>query len=108
MTKKKEINYFEDKFKIKINFIAGSHLIIPEYSINLLDKNKKVIKKIENINKIEGLEEKAKVVEKVKKVSKISKKNKKVVLQKIKKDTSKKDKKKTPRTLWVRRKKKAA
>jgi len=105
---KKEINYFEDKFKIKINFIAGSHLIIPEYSINLLDKNKKVIKKIENINKIEGLEEKAKVVEKVKKVSKISKKNKKVVLQKIKKDTSKKDKKKTPRTLWVRRKKKAA
>ena len=40
---KKEIKYFQDKFKMKINFSADPQLIIPEYVINLLDKNKKII-----------------------------------------------------------------
>ena len=105
---KKEINYFEDKFKIKMNFFADPQLIIPEYSINLLDKNKITINKIENINKIEGLDVKTQVKTKEIKSLKIDKKNKKSVPEKIKKETSKKVKKKAPRTLWVRRKKKAA
>ena len=104
----KEIKYFEDKFKIKINFLADPQLIIPEYSINLLDKNKKTINKIENINKIEGLEKKIKIKEKEVKISSTEKKSKKSLSEKVKKNTDTKNKKKTPRTLWVRRRKKAA
>jgi ribonuclease E len=105
---KKEIKYFEDKFKIKINFFADPQLIIPEYGINLLDKNKVTINNIENINKIEGLEIKPSIKIKEKKDPKIDKKNKKTSLDKIKKEPPKKNKKKTLRTLWIRRKKKAA
>ena len=105
---KKQIMYFEDKFKIKISFLSDPHLIIPEYCINLLDKNNKTINKIENVNKIDGLEKEAKV-----KVSKIkntttSKKNKSSLSEKVKKITDKKGSKKTLKTLWVRRKKKVA
>ena len=50
---KKEIKYFKDKFKINISFTASPQFIIPEYSINLLDKNKKIINKIENVNAIQ-------------------------------------------------------
>ena len=103
---KKEINYFEDKFKIKISFIANPQLIIPEYCINLLDKNKKIINKIENINKIEGFNKEVK--EKVVKNPKKDKVKKKSFSEKKKKIAEKKEKKKSPRTLWVRRKKKAA
>ena len=105
---KKEIKYFQDKFKTKINFLAGPKLTIPEYSINLLDKNKKLINKIENINKIEGLEKEMPPKVKGLKSSKTDKKIKKSTLEKTKKDANKKDKKKNLRTLWVRRKKKAA
>ena len=105
---KKEINYFEDKFKIKISFIADPQLIIPEYSINLLDKNKKTINKIENTNNIEeSLQEEKETIKGAKNHKKI-KNNKKSFLDKKKKNPEKKDKKKSPRTLWVRRKKKAA
>ena len=103
---KKEINHFEDKFKIKRSFVADPQLIIPEYSISLLDKNKKIINKIENINKIEGPEKEIK--EKEVKSPKKDKIKKKSFSDKKKKIIEKKDKKKTPRTLWVRRKKKAA
>jgi len=104
----KEIKYFEDKFKIKIIFFADPQLIIPEYSINLLDKNKKTINKIENINKIEIVEKDTqKIIEKTKKTKK-NIDNKKSLPDKKKKEVSKKSKKKSPRTLWVRRKKKAA
>ncbi|MBL6857230.1 MAG: Rne/Rng family ribonuclease [Pelagibacteraceae bacterium] len=107
---KKEINYFEDKFKIKIIFVADPQLIIPEYVINLLDKSKKTINKVENINKIVGyeVEKKEKIKPKETKNIKRDKKSKKSFSVKKKKDLEKKDKKKTPRTLWVRRKKKAA
>ena len=105
---KKEINYFEDKFKIKINFFADPELIIPEYIINLLDKNKKTINKVENINKIEGLKKENPVKIKETKIPKSNKKNTKNFPKKTKKDSNKKDKKKSPRILWVRRKKKAA
>ncbi len=103
---KKEIEYFQKKFKISINFLAAPQLIIPEYSISLLDKNKKIINKIENVNKIEGLEGIIKIKE-VKK-PKEEKKTSKTVSTKTKKIATKKIKKKVPRTLWVRRKKKAA
>ena len=105
---KKEIKYFEDKFKIKINFSADPHLIIPEYSIGLLDKNKKIMDKVENINLIESLKEET--TEKIitKKAPKTNKKIKKTFSEKNKKIIDKKNKTKTPRTLWVRRKKKAA
>ena len=103
---KKEIEYFQKKFKISINFLAAPQLIIPEYSISLLDKNKKIINKIENVNKIEGLEGIIKIKE-VKK-PKEEKKTSKTISTKTKKIATKKIKKKVPRTLWVRRKKKAA
>ena len=48
----KEINHFKKKYKLEFNIIADNTHIIPEYKIDLLNKNKKVIKKIENIEKI--------------------------------------------------------
>ena len=49
---KKEILFFEKKYKFKINIIPDNNLIIPEYKIHLLNKNKKIIKKIENFKTI--------------------------------------------------------
>jgi len=104
---KKEIDYFEGKFKIKINFFADPQLIIPEYSISLMDKNEKLINKVENINKIDGLLN----YENEKKTKNIKNENKDLE-NKTKKLETKKEKikknKKSPRTLWIRRKKKAA
>ncbi|HIM32850.1 MAG TPA: Rne/Rng family ribonuclease, partial [Pelagibacteraceae bacterium] len=45
----KEINHFKKKYKLEFNIIADDTRIIPEYKIDLLNKNKKIIKKIENI-----------------------------------------------------------
>ena len=101
---KKEIKYFKEKFKIDIKFVAGPNLIIPEYSINLLDKNKKSIQKIENINIVQNIENK--FDNKKKKTKKEDKKISKSATEKSKKIDIKKSKKKVPRTLWVRRKKK--
>jgi len=50
----KEINHFKNKYKLEFNIIADQNLIIPEYKIDLFNKNKKIIKKIENIEKIES------------------------------------------------------
>jgi ribonuclease E len=101
----KEITYFKDKFKIDIKITSKPNLIIPEYCINLLDKNKKNISKVENINITQSLESKSE--SKIKK-KKIEKKNTKTRSEKTKKIDTKKIKKKTPKTLWIRRKKKAA
>ena len=49
----KEINYFKKKYKIEFNLISEKKLILPEYKIDLLNKNKKIIKKVENIEKVE-------------------------------------------------------
>ena len=105
---KKEIKYFEEKFEIKIIFFADPHLIIPEYSINLLDKNKIQISKVENINLIKGLNNDTKIVKKITKVLKKTKSSKKSNSEKVKKIPTKKVKKKSLKTLWTRRKKKAA
>ena len=50
----KKIKYFDTKYKIEFNLIADNNLVIPEYKIDLLNKNKKIIKKVENIEKIES------------------------------------------------------
>jgi ribonuclease E len=102
-----EINYFQKKYKYQINFIGDPELIVPEYKINLLNKNKKIEKTVENINKIKVNEEVKKVVQKKKepkKRAKIIKLNKDKILEKTKKISSKKTSK-APRTLWTRRKK---
>ena len=50
----KEINHFKAKYKLEFNIISDNALVIPEYKIDLLNKNKKIIKKIENIEPIEN------------------------------------------------------
>jgi len=45
----KEVNYYKTKYKLEFNIIADNNFIIPEYKIDLLNKNKKIIFKIENI-----------------------------------------------------------
>ena len=50
---KKEIEYFTKKHKFEINILSNKNLVIPEYKIDLLNKNKKVIKKVYNIEDIE-------------------------------------------------------
>jgi len=105
---KKEIIYFETKFKIKITFFADPQLIIPEYSIELLDKKKIKINKIENISIVEGLKNDPPVKKKAAEVVKQESKSKKTPSAKRKKNITKKVKKKSPRVLWTRRKKKAA
>ena len=49
----KEISHFKEKYKLEFNIISDAGLAIPEYKIDLLNKNNKIIKKIENIEKIE-------------------------------------------------------
>ena len=52
-----DLNYFENKNKIKIDIIADNSLIIPEYVINLQGKTKKIIETIKHIEKLKNLEE---------------------------------------------------
>ena len=53
----KDLHYFENKNKIKINIIADNSLIIPEYIINFQNKGKKTIEKIEFITKLKNLKD---------------------------------------------------
>ncbi len=50
----KEINHFKAKYKLEFNIISDNILVIPEYKIDLLNKNKKIIKKIENVETIDS------------------------------------------------------
>jgi ribonuclease E len=52
---KKELAHFKNKYKLDLNIIPNNNLIIPDYSIELLNKNKKVINKIDSIEKIEKI-----------------------------------------------------
>jgi len=49
----KEIDHFKKKYKLEFNIMADNNLVVPEYKIDLLNKNKKTLKKVENIEKIE-------------------------------------------------------
>ena len=56
----KEINHFKKKHKLEFNILSDETLSIPEYKINLLNKNKKIIKKIENIEKTYSIDDRNK------------------------------------------------
>jgi hypothetical protein len=97
----KEINYFQKKYLFKIEFISNNQYIIPEYKIELLNKSKKVINKIENINEVISLKKKEKSSDiKYKGTKKIQK-----VQSKSIKDKTEEKKLKKPRTLWTRKRK---
>ena len=89
-----ELKFFQKKYLFKIEIYADEKLIIPEYKIELLNKSKKVVNKVENINEIQIA---AKLTDKKIKTKKDSKK--------VKKETKKIKAKKKLMTLWVRRKK---
>ena len=99
----KHIEYFEKKYSFKIIFLADAELIIPEYKIELLNKSKKILNSIENFKKLDYEKKKIINIQKIKK-TKIA--EIKPVVKKTKKVKSVKSKIKSPRTLWVRRKKK--
>ena len=78
-------------------------MIIPDYQIELLNKSKKIIEIVENINKID--QEKTRSKNKIE--AKKAQPEKVISLPKSKKTKLIKKKIKSPRTLWVRRKKRA-
>ena len=96
----KEISYFKKKYSFDIIILSGADLIIPEYKIELRNKSKKVIKVVENINKISFVKT-DKGEDKKKGLSQIN--DKKLLKKEKAKFNSKKIK--SPKTLWVRRKK---
>ena len=91
-----ELKYYQKKYPVKIEILSDNNLIVPEYKIELLNKSKKVLNKLEYINKLE--------VYKNNNVLKFKREKKET--KKIKKDTKKTKTKKKLRTLWIRRKKK--
>ena len=90
-----ELKYFQKKYSFEVKILSDTKLIIPEYKIELLNKSKKKINNIENINKL---------VESKNIDNKIIKTKNKLTKQKGKAKKTKSKKK--IRTLWVRRKKK--
>ena len=93
-----EVKYFQKKYKFQVNIFSNEKFIIPEYQIELLNKSKKIINSIENINSI---------IEINKKTSNLSSLKKGKINENVrKKDKLRKNKtKKKVRTLWTRRKK---
>ena len=91
-----ELKYFQKKYLFKVEIISNKELIIPEYKIELLNKSKKLINKIEYLENIVSSKKTKISIYKEKKEGKKSKKE----IKKVKT-------KKNPRTLWVRRKKKS-
>jgi len=98
----KEIEYFEKKYSFKINFLADPTLIIPEYKIELLNKSKKTINIIQNIDRVNEFKNNSTIKEKKENL----KGENKVLQKKLKKTKLLKKKTKNLKTLWVRRKKK--
>ncbi len=94
-----ELKYFQKKYSFEIKIISEDNFIIPEYKIDLLNKSKKILSTIENINLIYDLKKKKndKLKEKKEKIKNITKSKDKLKKTKLKKKI---------RTLWIRRKKK--
>ena len=94
-----ELKYFQKKYSYEVKIMSNDKFIIPEYKIYLLNKSKKLINSIENVNAI---------IE----IKKIKRSSPRVGKGKIKASIKSKEKikktktKKKARTLWVRRKKK--
>ena len=53
---KNDIEYFENKNKVKVEIIDDNSLIVPDYLINLKNKSKKIIKKRESVSKLNNIE----------------------------------------------------
>ena len=97
----KELSYFQKKYAYKIEFLEKAQFIIPEYKIELLNKSKKIMDKIEYISHIKYLNSEK---DKYSKIQRGDKKSQKILIKKEKnKEEIKKEKK--PRTLWIRKKK---
>ena len=95
-----ELKYFQKKYSFEVKILSENKFIIPEYKIDLLNKSKKIINTIENIDTI--IQSNKSVIKSVK----IKKKKDKEILKESDKIKKTKIKKKI-RTLWVRRKKKS-
>ena len=93
-----ELKYFQKKYSFEIKILSDDKFIIPEYKIDLLNKSKKIINSVENINSIVQ-------VNKIKNVLVKTKKVKSKEISKSKEKSKKIKTKKKIRTLWVRRKK---
>ncbi len=94
-----ELKYFQKKYSFDIKILSENNFIIPEYKIDLLNKSKKIINSVENINSFT-------ITKKIKK-NLIKEKKGKAKESNRAKDKLKKTKlKKKIRTLWIRRKKK--
>ena len=47
-----EIKFFKKKYSFEIKLLSEENFIIPEYKIDLMNKSKKILSSIENINSI--------------------------------------------------------
>ncbi len=95
-----ELKYFQKKYSFDVKILSNNEFVIPEYKIDLMNKSKKLINSIENVNIIIDTKKiKNKLGQPEKDKNKSTIKNK----DKLKKTKTKKK----PRTLWVRRKKKS-
>jgi len=94
-----ELKYFQKKYLFEVKILSNEKFVIPEYKIELLNKSKKLINSIENINKI--IE-----IKKIEKKSVKEKKERNKPILKSQEKTKKTKVKKKIRTLWIRRKKK--
>ena len=47
-----ELKYFQKKYSLEIKILSDDKFIIPEYKIDLLNKSKKLINSVENINSV--------------------------------------------------------
>ena len=95
-----ELKYFQKKYAFEVKILSDYNFVIPEYKIDLLNKSKKPINSIENVNLIISANKPKKNILKEKKGKSNSTIKSK---EKIKKTKTKKK----IRTLWVRRKKKS-
>ena len=93
-----ELKYFQKKYSFEVKILSEEKFIIPEYKIDLLNRSKKIINSVENIDVIVETKKNKKVLLKDKKakVKEIVKSKEKIKKPKLKKKI---------RTLWVRRKK---
>ena len=95
-----ELKYFQKKYSFEVKLFSEKNFIVPEYKIDLLNKSKKIINSVENVNNIKYSKNTKTIIKDVKNVgvkNNLSKKSK-IKLKKVKS-------KKKIKTLWVRRKK---
>tara|TARA_B100000963_G_scaffold314507_1_gene293092 strand:+ start:9274 stop:11106 length:1833 start_codon:yes stop_codon:yes gene_type:complete len=93
-----ELKYFQKKYLFEVKILSNDKFVIPEYKIDLLNKSKKLINSVENINSIIEIKKTNKTLAK-------EKKGKNKIVSKTKEKEKKTKTKKKIRTLWVRRKK---